>query len=347
MATTKKRIDWIDSAKGIAIILTIVGHCVSYNFYGSVIRGLIFSFHMPLFFILSVMTYNNSENIGGFIQNAKKAAKHLLIPALVVYAILMLYELVIHNGLVSNGNYWTNKLFTLFMASGVDVNFRGRFVFAIGIPWFFFALFFGRTMFDFIQMYFKKIALILASVLLTYVGVRLGQGGNPMPFSIDIALASMLLFMTGYFLRRLELGTKAAYIMLVSGIIWLVSLYLTFPDYKKWTYMELACRRYPIFPLCFVCAISGTLFLSTLCILLNRYLKVLMKPINFLGKYSLYLLCIHAVDTIWTKHWHVHAHQMKTALYRVAIDIVVFIVVMIIKYILDRLSGGSRKVKRK
>lgn len=46
----KKRIEWIDMAKGYGIILVVMGHCFN---KGSIIHNWIFSFHMPLFFILS------------------------------------------------------------------------------------------------------------------------------------------------------------------------------------------------------------------------------------------------------------------------------------------------------
>lgn len=48
MKTVGKRLDWVDIAKGIAIILMVIGHEVE----NKSIYALIFSFHMPLFFIL-------------------------------------------------------------------------------------------------------------------------------------------------------------------------------------------------------------------------------------------------------------------------------------------------------
>ena len=53
------RIYWIDCAKGITILLVIIGHSI----YNPMVRGPIFSFHMPLFFILSGMTYKWSKDI--------------------------------------------------------------------------------------------------------------------------------------------------------------------------------------------------------------------------------------------------------------------------------------------
>ena len=43
------RIDFIDIAKGIGMFLVIVGHVETYDF----INRMIYSFHMPLFFVLS------------------------------------------------------------------------------------------------------------------------------------------------------------------------------------------------------------------------------------------------------------------------------------------------------
>ena len=48
----KMRLEWVDISKGIGILLVIIGHCV---YIGGSIHNWIFSFHMPLFFILSGM----------------------------------------------------------------------------------------------------------------------------------------------------------------------------------------------------------------------------------------------------------------------------------------------------
>lgn len=49
---------WIDCARGIAILLVIVGHTIS-----GVLSGAIYSFHMPLFFIFSGITSNSHPQI--------------------------------------------------------------------------------------------------------------------------------------------------------------------------------------------------------------------------------------------------------------------------------------------
>ena len=74
MGQKSKRIEWIDFAKGITIILTIVGHTVGTGKNGSILRGLIFSFHMPLFFILSATTYKYSLTINSRIASPKNSS---------------------------------------------------------------------------------------------------------------------------------------------------------------------------------------------------------------------------------------------------------------------------------
>lgn len=49
-----KRISWIDVFKGIGIILVILGHIYSDDNY---INVWIYSFHMPMFFFISIFLY--------------------------------------------------------------------------------------------------------------------------------------------------------------------------------------------------------------------------------------------------------------------------------------------------
>lgn len=53
----QKRIDWIDIAKGIGIISVILGHLRTPLY----ISEMIFSFHMPLFFVISGYFYKERK----------------------------------------------------------------------------------------------------------------------------------------------------------------------------------------------------------------------------------------------------------------------------------------------
>lgn len=74
-----KRIEWIDWLKAIGIFLVSLGHsnCVPK------LRKYIYSFHMPLFFILGGATFR-PEKYEGVIECVKDKAKKLLLPYLCI-----------------------------------------------------------------------------------------------------------------------------------------------------------------------------------------------------------------------------------------------------------------------
>ena len=92
-----KRIEYIDRAKGIAILLVILGHCC-----GSVdepINRYVLSFYMPLFFILSGLS---ARPIVGGIDGlmgggVKKRIRSLLIPQISLLVIQLIYKVVLQS----------------------------------------------------------------------------------------------------------------------------------------------------------------------------------------------------------------------------------------------------------
>ena len=51
-----KRIEWIDNAKGLGILFVIIAHVINHTQTLMSASTLIYTFHMPLFFILSGFT---------------------------------------------------------------------------------------------------------------------------------------------------------------------------------------------------------------------------------------------------------------------------------------------------
>lgn len=75
---SKKRMYEIDIARGIAIVLVIIGHSLSDTH--NVINQWILSFHMPLFFVISGICFD--DNNTKFLVFLKKKIKHLIVPQL-------------------------------------------------------------------------------------------------------------------------------------------------------------------------------------------------------------------------------------------------------------------------
>ena len=82
----KARIAYIDNLKGFAILLVVIGHVVQFlycpdKFDSNIILRFIYSFHMPLFFMLSGMvTSMRLEGVGELRQKIRRRFLQLVVP---------------------------------------------------------------------------------------------------------------------------------------------------------------------------------------------------------------------------------------------------------------------------
>lgn len=336
--STSKRVTWIDFAKGITIILTIIGHTVKTGTYGAALRGVIFSFHMPLFFILSCVTCRYSHDFDEFKANTKKAAKHLLIPALIIFCIITIWRCQQNMSLISQSKFWQTRLSTLFFASGADFTIMGYHIERLGVSWFFFALFIGRTLFDCVHMILKDDKkLLFASCSIGILGILLSKL-QWFPFSIDIALAFFPFLFLGYYIKNHPIGKSPIKLGILWFAIWTGTFLITYITQNS--YLELAVRCYVLFPLCYLTAIAGTMFMCYGSLIASRA-KVIATPVVFVGKNSLYLLAIHAIDRIYEGLWLVD-NQWISTLKRTILDLAVFFVLMLFLKILKSILHKNK-----
>ena len=74
----KARLTWIDNAKGIGIILVVLGHTYGIPWQ---LHHIIYSFHMPLFFLLSGYTFScDRAREAGVSATVRKLARAYLVP---------------------------------------------------------------------------------------------------------------------------------------------------------------------------------------------------------------------------------------------------------------------------
>lgn len=133
----KKRVEWIDIAKGFAMILVVIGHTAFSTSKQEILRAMIFSFHMPLFFILSGMTLSFADNWKQLMNKTVKDVKNLLIPYVVCYILSTIIGLFFAPSNITNKYYFTANLLGFIYASGVPTTFGTYEVFSAGAIWFF------------------------------------------------------------------------------------------------------------------------------------------------------------------------------------------------------------------
>lgn len=92
----KQRIAYIDVAKGIGIILVVLGHCLAYGCQNQFFR-FIYSFHMPLFFFLSGYVFRSKDSTAFFTSKIKT----LLLPVIFFQTLnLVLFSILYCSGRV-------------------------------------------------------------------------------------------------------------------------------------------------------------------------------------------------------------------------------------------------------
>lgn len=317
---TKKRIEWIDVAKGITIITVIFGH----GEISGPLRAMIFSFHMPLFFILSIVTYNLSKNNDIFVKKIEKSFKHLILPAFFIYTI---------NYLLSNGIFYGNNFDTIDIrmgingfvyASGVPVQVSNSSISAMGIPWFLFVLFFARSLFDYLYMKLSKPFFIFSTFVCSICGLIFSYL-QWLPFSFDIVLVIQPLFIVGLILKKYWNKIRPTILLISSSCILWITLVVSIKFFSD-TYLEIAQRRYPLYPLCFVAAIFGTFFVCLISMYIQKiqYINKVKNLLQYIGMNSMVLIWVHCFDPYFSNIYNITSIGNINAVIRVVVDLIIF-----------------------
>lgn len=336
------RVEWIDTAKGIAILLVILGHTVGHSTIGQIARGTIFSFHMPLFFILSCTTFKLSTNNDQFVSKTEKAFRHLIIPAVVLYGLRTVVDIINNFSSIEWKSYFIKRINIFVFGSGVAVDIMGASVPAIGIPWFLIVLFLGRSLFDYLHLKLNNKQFGAAIIICTLSGVALGKL-QWLPFSFDIALAIMPFFYVGNYLKNIDVAKRVLLYGCISFIVWASTLFLCYVT--KNAYLELACRRYPLFPICYVTAIAGTMLIGCFSIIIGKF--KIMKPFTYLGKNSMYMLWVHIMDSVVKFMWSKTDNQWINAIIRIAVDMALFVILMLLFTLVKNIRNRKNAIVTK
>lgn len=245
---SSKRLDWIDIAKGIAIILVIVGHTVPNP---SPLRHAIFSFHMPVFFFLAGCTFRPKpwrELLSGSVPR-------LLVPYLIL-ALAWQVPTFLMSGAPLTGGTLVAGLETIVFASGVDVPGLG--VAAVGMAWFLAALFTSRLLFNALMLLFdgREVGVVYqgaACAVIAFCGLSVSRLlGVYLPLDLDLSCYIVLLMWAGYTVRHrgLEPSVDKPLLFIGFDVVW-----LTFAALSG---LELSSRRVDGFVIATIAALAGS-----------------------------------------------------------------------------------------
>ncbi|MBR4759527.1 MAG: acyltransferase family protein, partial [Lachnospiraceae bacterium] len=218
------RYRWLDAARGFAIIFVMIGHCIT---KGTFFHKFIFTFHVPMFFVIAGYLYRNKEG------SWKKDLKQLFIPYAAVVLIVAIFGKMIEGG----GYYGntSNLIKSALFGAGVDHDE----IKLIGSIWFWPTIFLARRYLDCIFSWFEKDwARAIGVMVLVLMGVGFSKEKIWTPMNADVALVAVLFMFTGYLMHlgKLKMTPPVA---IASVAFWVMSLYcerinIGKRDYEIW-----------------------------------------------------------------------------------------------------------------
>ena len=273
----KKRIDYFDIAKGIGIILMILGHMSLRNEY---LKNFIYSFHMPLFFIISGYFYKKRENK----VCIKNILKKLIIPYIITCVAMIAYKVF---RLILDGNFTeitnTVKVWGLasLYGSGLGEHFG---ISSIGAIWFLLAL--GTATYIMNLIYNQKYRYLWV-LLIAYVGYKTSSY-IWLPFSIQAGMVALVFVYIGVLAKENDVLNKKIPTELYALLIFIIVF-----STKYGGNIDMVRNYYSDGIIDFIGGISGTFMCIKFSILIDKYLKIIKNFLVFIGKNSLLCMCIH------------------------------------------------------
>ena len=194
--TQTNRIGWIDAAKGMGIILVLIGHCDIPD-----VNQYIYIFHMPLFYIISGFCWNIGKNRSiSFKDFAKKKFNSYIIPyfkiALICFVVLGIGGNLLRMGF--GDEYRTQLLKYIF---GIAIYSRGttEWLPSCSPIWFLTALFFAELIFYWIMKQSRPIVFVAIAGILGFLCYLCGK---VFPWNIDNALTAIPYLYVGTIARK-------------------------------------------------------------------------------------------------------------------------------------------------
>ena len=281
-----QRNETLDIMKGFGIVAVIIGHMG--NVPSIPYRNVIFSFHMPLFFILAGYFFRPNLN---FKNKIKGDFSRLIIPYIFTAFILFIYS-IFQAFILNDVKVIFIAIISALFGSGSSHSslIWGKMP-AIGAVWFLLALFWCRVIYNFIacKTQHKYLIVSFVAILATIIDRYLIN----LPFTILPGLSAMMFYLVGDWLKN---HNVPIYIIIICLVCWIMSI--------LYSHIWMVQCHYELYPIDVLGACGGTAFvywISSLCA------KTRMKSIFvWLGINSLVILCFHLIELNCKLCAHLH-----------------------------------------
>ena len=277
----ENRQEWIDIAKGLGMLLVVLGHSVA---FGSKVHNLIFEFHMPFFFLLSGLVYRKDK-----IQLIIRKRFNSLLRPYICFCVLGIGLMFIVGPKVS----WKQVFIDLYFGNPEHI--------WVSSVWFLIALFITTVLFSVVLKIKSTYAQYMTVFFLFVTGVIYGKFyhvgiiKHRMPLEIDVAMVALFFFSLGYYGKKylsdfLNICREKSHVggILLCGIA-VIFMLLSYLNHR----VNLRSMEYGNAILFVGTALLGSLALMLSCqVLINGFVK---KALIWVGKNNIYFLGAQAI----------------------------------------------------
>lgn len=338
----KKRIDWIDIAKGLCIFAVIVGHKGFQN------TGFLYSFHLTVFFILAGYTSKIQPLTSELL---KKWFRQLMKPYFLTCAAVLGMELV--NQVIIARQASTLAVTDLiatclkrfFFAAGSTSVFgsidMGRF---IGAIWFLPAMFFARIVLQVILDYLKDNKYrILAAVAIAAFAVAVSSV-IWFPFSILSGLFAVPFMLVGYLSKEKQIIEKLKWWHYVLMAVLFAAG--TLAGYSQRFYF-VTCTMEDAFLTPLLGLVSSFVIIG-----ISQFLaRFPMGVVKYFGRNSLIVLCVHLFEMNTFYKFYAYGRKLlgleETPFVKLIMSLIVIVILTIITVWLKSFLESRKKVEYK
>jgi fucose 4-O-acetylase-like acetyltransferase len=302
---TSKRIESFDIAKGIGILLVILGHILQYT---CKVRIFIYAFHMPLFFFLSGLFARSSNDTKTY---AEKTFKRLLLPYIVfvlidtlIYALDEAIIIKNHTFVVKGGLDIRELLISLFkVLAGVQRTF-------LNVPlWFLFSLFLIRFLYYSICKFKKPVSAgVISFITVSGFAFLLIKDNINLPENDNYYLTALVGF-SYYALGDLfkkpitevceRIDKNRTRILLLLSIVFCISFIITYIVSQKNAVRATKLIELRVYNpyLYIIASLSGIIMSISLAILLSsskqKAIHLFNDALSYFGKNSIIIMITH------------------------------------------------------
>ena len=304
----KVRVDYLDLCRGIAISLIVIGHFIS----NTVIQEWIYSFHVPVFFIISgfILKISNVNKIN-LKQYISKRIRKLIVPYY-FFSIINTIPLVIVKHFEKE--YLIDNVFNILILNG------------FGALWFLPCLFIAELLFIILEKNLNSKLIKAFFIIIMFMLTLKLQKSNNSWFYIIIgrSIIALIYVYIGYYIYRYIRKVKVTFINIV--ILFLINFTLSQINGM----VELYHLKFNNIFIYFSAAITGSIALIMLSIKFNN-----INIINYWGKNSLIIMSTHQFII------NIIVVLLRRDITNFIQAILVFISIMTIEYIIIKIINNK------